>query len=292
MTEFPPVDLGLVVPVFNPEDDPIACLNNAMAFLIVVASLRGDKGKVILVLVIRVMLLLMGETIEADGKGLLNARTVKTEDLNTYDSDYDDVSNAKAVLMANISNYGSDVISEVLHSNSYYNDMDNQSVHAMQDFKQTPVVDMRYIAIAISFRILNTCKKHNRQLFKKLICYQNPFYPKKAQRIKPTLYDGSVIADKHVVIPVINDEETLILEEVSQSKMFEKEKDLEAIKQKISHKPIDYAKLNQLSEDFGKCFVLQQEVLAEQAFWYHMSNPSTESSDASPVKVEAPSELP
>ncbi|GJT72568.1 hypothetical protein Tco_1031854 [Tanacetum coccineum] len=36
----------------------------------------------------------------------------ETEDLDTYDSDCDDISNAKAVLMANISNYGSDVISE------------------------------------------------------------------------------------------------------------------------------------------------------------------------------------
>ncbi|GKA06860.1 hypothetical protein Tco_0686084 [Tanacetum coccineum] len=35
-----------------------------------------------------------------------------TEDLDTYDSDYVDFSNAKAVLKANISNYGSDVISE------------------------------------------------------------------------------------------------------------------------------------------------------------------------------------
>ncbi|GJR82963.1 hypothetical protein Tco_0153748 [Tanacetum coccineum] len=36
---------------------------------------------------------------------------------------------------------------------------------------------------------------------------------KKAQRIKPTLYDGSVISSQHVVIPTIDDEETLILEE-------------------------------------------------------------------------------
>ncbi|GJX94150.1 hypothetical protein Tco_0348736 [Tanacetum coccineum] len=87
--------------------------------------------------------------------------------------------------------------------------------------------------------------------------YQYPFYLKKAQRIKPTLYDCIVISDKHVAMPVIDDEETLILE-----------------------------------EDFGKCFVPQQELSAEQAFWYHMLNPSTESSDASPVKIEAPRELP
>ncbi|GJQ96349.1 retrovirus-related pol polyprotein from transposon TNT 1-94 [Tanacetum coccineum] len=43
--------------------------------------------------------------------------------------------------MANISNYGSDVISEVPHSETYLNDMENQSVHAMQNFEQTPAVD-------------------------------------------------------------------------------------------------------------------------------------------------------
>nr|GFA30691.1 hypothetical protein [Tanacetum cinerariifolium] len=37
---------------------------------------------------------------------------VLTKDLDTYDSECDDVSNVKAVPMANISNYGSDVIFE------------------------------------------------------------------------------------------------------------------------------------------------------------------------------------
>ncbi|GJV43202.1 hypothetical protein Tco_1427738 [Tanacetum coccineum] len=50
-----------------------------------------------------------------------NNAAFQTEDLDTYDSDCDDISNAKAVLMDNISNYGSDIISE--------------------DFEQTPVVD-------------------------------------------------------------------------------------------------------------------------------------------------------
>ncbi|GJS87302.1 integrase, catalytic region, zinc finger, CCHC-type containing protein [Tanacetum coccineum] len=40
MTELPLVDSGFDVPVFSPGDDPIACLNKAMAFLIVVASSR------------------------------------------------------------------------------------------------------------------------------------------------------------------------------------------------------------------------------------------------------------
>ncbi|GJY44161.1 retrovirus-related pol polyprotein from transposon TNT 1-94 [Tanacetum coccineum] len=63
-------------------------------------------------------------------------------DLDTYDSDCDDISNAKAVLMVNISNYGSNVISEVPHSETYLNDMENQSVHAMQDFEQRLNIDL------------------------------------------------------------------------------------------------------------------------------------------------------
>ncbi|GJS23597.1 retrovirus-related pol polyprotein from transposon TNT 1-94 [Tanacetum coccineum] len=43
--------------------------------------------------------------------------------------------------MANISNYGSEVISEVSNSETYLNDIENQSVHALQDFEQSPVMD-------------------------------------------------------------------------------------------------------------------------------------------------------
>ncbi|GJV55364.1 hypothetical protein Tco_1456369 [Tanacetum coccineum] len=71
--------------VFSPGDDPIACLNKAMAFLMIVASsrfpttkllfkmaglpcnkFRRDKGKIILVLHIRAMLLFQGEILQVD----------------------------------------------------------------------------------------------------------------------------------------------------------------------------------------------------------------------------------
>ncbi|GKF49184.1 hypothetical protein Tco_0142435, partial [Tanacetum coccineum] len=68
-------------------------------------------------------------------KTIPNTAAFQTEDLDSYDSDYDDVSNAKAVLMANLYNYGSDVISEVPYFKPYHTDMDNQSVHAMQGFE-------------------------------------------------------------------------------------------------------------------------------------------------------------
>nr|GEU34779.1 hypothetical protein [Tanacetum cinerariifolium] len=68
-----------------------------------------------------------------------NTPAFQSEDLDAYDFDYDDVSNAKAVLMANLSIYGSYVISEVPHDEPYHTDMDNQSVHTLKGLEQTPV---------------------------------------------------------------------------------------------------------------------------------------------------------
>ncbi|GJS56249.1 hypothetical protein Tco_0629611 [Tanacetum coccineum] len=74
--------------------------------------------------------------------------------------------------------------------------------------------------------------------------------------------------------------------------MFEKAKDLEVINKNISHKPIDYEKLNRLTKDIRNRFTPQQELSAEQAFWLHMSDTTNKPSDALPVKIEAPKELP
>ncbi|GJW43477.1 hypothetical protein Tco_0072276 [Tanacetum coccineum] len=114
-----------------------------------------------------------------------------------------------------------------------------------------------------------------------------------AQRIQPTLYDGSVIAKEHAVISVIDDEETLILEEESRSKMLDKQNDPISIEKKIKISLIDYSKLNKIKEDFSKHFVTQKELSAEQAFWLKYSSLSkTPVMSHTPVRIEAPSELP
>ncbi|GJU36948.1 hypothetical protein Tco_1185302 [Tanacetum coccineum] len=96
---------------------------------------------------------------------------------------------------------------------------------------------------------------------KQALGYQNSFYLRKAQRIKPTLYDGSVIAKEHDVIYVFDDEETLILEEKSRPKMLDKQNDQISIKQKINISSLDYSTLNKIKEDFGKRFVTQKNCL-------------------------------
>ncbi|GJU42094.1 hypothetical protein Tco_1195051 [Tanacetum coccineum] len=141
MTESPLVDLGFVVLVFSLGDDPIACLNKVMAFLTAVASSStGYKSNATS----------SRETIQADRQGLLNATTVKVKDIwlgnalslrdqgmmhgfHDGPSCSDNPSKPCRHLIEDIDN--------VPHSATYLNDMENQSVHAMQDFEQTPAVD-------------------------------------------------------------------------------------------------------------------------------------------------------
>nr|GFD49177.1 hypothetical protein [Tanacetum cinerariifolium] len=95
-------------------------------------------------------------------------------------------------------------------------------------------------------------------------------YLKKAQQLKPKLYDGCVIKKSEAIV-VLNTEETLMLTEESRSKMIEKQNDPQMIEKKVIMKPINYAILNQLSIDFETRFVPQTESSAEQAFWSQYS---------------------
>nr|GEY35378.1 putative reverse transcriptase domain-containing protein [Tanacetum cinerariifolium] len=92
--------------------------------------------------------------------------------------------------------------------------------------------------------------------------FQNPCYLKKAQQLKPKLYDGCII-EKYDAVVIPDTEETLMLAEESRSKMIEKQKDPQMTEKKVITKPINYAILNQLSTDFKTRFVPQIELSAE-----------------------------
>nr|GEV40857.1 hypothetical protein [Tanacetum cinerariifolium] len=180
----------------------------------------------------------------------------QTNNLDAYDSDCDDLSSAKAVLMENLSSCDPKFLSEVPYSDSYSNDMINQDVQKMQYSEQTHVDD---------------------------------FQDNKIHSVSNII---PVIAKEHAVIFVIDDEETLILEEESRSKMLHKQNDPISIEKNIKISPIDYSKLNKIKEDFGKCFVTQQELSTEQAFWLkHSSLSETPVTSHTHVRIEDPSEL-
>ncbi|GKA22922.1 hypothetical protein Tco_0708884 [Tanacetum coccineum] len=127
---------------------------------------------------------------------------------------------------------------------------------------------------------------------KQALGFQNPFYLKKAQQLEPKLYDGNVIKNTSAIV-IPDSEETLMLAEESRSKMLLKQKDPMMLEKKVNTTPVDYAVLNQLSQDFEKRFVPQTELSAEQAFWSQNSMNSPEPTLSSrPTKVEVPKELP
>ncbi|GJT29885.1 hypothetical protein Tco_0910160 [Tanacetum coccineum] len=101
---------------------------------------------------------------------------------------------------------------------------------------------------------------------KQALGFQNPFYLKKAQQLEPKLYDGNVIKNTSAIV-IPDSEETLMLAEESRSKMLLKQQDPMMLEKKVNTTLVDYAVLNQLSQDFEKRFVLQTELSAEQAFW-------------------------
>ncbi|GJT27133.1 hypothetical protein Tco_0907408 [Tanacetum coccineum] len=101
---------------------------------------------------------------------------------------------------------------------------------------------------------------------KQALGFQNPFYLKKAQQLEPKLYDGNVIKNTSAIV-IPDSEETLMLAEESRSKMLLKQKDPMMLEKKVNTTPVDYAVLNQLSQDFETRFVPQTELSAEQAFW-------------------------
>ncbi|GKE51726.1 retrovirus-related pol polyprotein from transposon TNT 1-94, partial [Tanacetum coccineum] len=137
MTEFSQIDSGLAIPVFSQGDDPIACLNKAMAFLItqfqgrqgqsyVGTSYKGNatssggnnaegqtrmvkcyncQGEGHMARQYEEQLVFLGNLgiLESQVAQITipNTAAFQTEDLDAYASNCDDVSYAKEVLMAN-----------------------------------------------------------------------------------------------------------------------------------------------------------------------------------------------
>nr|GFA31980.1 hypothetical protein [Tanacetum cinerariifolium] len=285
--------------------------------------------------------------------------TYQADDLDAYDSDYDEIYTATIALLVNLSHYGSNDLAEyvsesqqaaVQNSNSPTQqdalilsvieqlktqvlnctkiNLDNKSVNdtltaeieRYKDQKAQQLEPKLYngnvieksnaivihdseetLMLAEESRSKMLLKQKDPRMSEKKVNttpvdyaalgFQNPRYLKKAQQLKPNMYDGSVIG-KYDVIVVPDSENTLMHAEESWSKIIAKQNDPQLIKKKVITKPIDYATLNQLSTDFNTRFVPQTESCAEQAFWSQYSVPTDEPTHSSTTIVEVPKELP
>ncbi|GJX19613.1 retrovirus-related pol polyprotein from transposon TNT 1-94 [Tanacetum coccineum] len=156
--------------VFSPEDDPIACINKAMAFLTAVAfsrfpstnnqlrtssNLRNQAtiqdGRVTVqrllnVITVKVKDIWLGNALSLSDQGMQhdlgvldgqaiqtiipNNAAFQTEDLDTYDSDCDDISNAKAALI-----FFLEKLKRILNNHGY------DSIGYFEKMMAMPVID-------------------------------------------------------------------------------------------------------------------------------------------------------
>ncbi|GKD33303.1 hypothetical protein Tco_1248812 [Tanacetum coccineum] len=289
----------------------------------------------------------------------------QADDLDTYDSDCDEISTAKAILMANLSSYGSDVLSEVPHSDNTNNNMLNQSVQEMSYFKQSHLVNypenektsdrniipysqymletqnaavqdthssaqqdamILFVFEQLSHQVTN-CNKVNQDnlIANKSLSAELERYKERIKLLEERQNVDLGTREKLIIDDIIRDKDAQFEKEAknidNKIALEKKVKELDNIvnkigqsvqimhmltkpqvfyennlKQALGFQNLFYLKKAQhirpiLYDDFGKHFVPQQELSAEQAFWSQMSNPFTDSSDASPVKVDVPSEL-
>ncbi|GJZ42032.1 integrase, catalytic region, zinc finger, CCHC-type containing protein, partial [Tanacetum coccineum] len=430
MTELPFVDLSLVVLAFSLGDDPIACLNKAMAFLTAVASSRfpltnnqlrttsnlrnqvrlnqdgrvtvstssgeartklsgtGYKGnatssggnnasgqarvvkcyncqgeghmsrqcnqpkrprnaawfkdKEMLVEAQEAGQILDEEQLAfLVDPGILDGQAVQTiipnnvafqtEDLDTYDSDCDDISNAQAVLMASISNYGSDVISEAQQDSmilSVIEQMSEQMINYVNNWEKANKEQNHESVTAELKRYKERVKTFEQHLNIDLSSHEKMIDSQMDDMIKEKLaLKEQVDLLEQNLSKQIKEKESLlqtftVLKNESkekENKYMENEIDLEkkikrldniiykvgqstqtvhmltkpqAFYDNIHKQALGYQNLFYLKKAQRIKPTLYEELSAEQAFWFRMSNPTIESSDKPPVKVEVPGELP
>ncbi|GJT86204.1 hypothetical protein Tco_1067921 [Tanacetum coccineum] len=159
----------------------------------------------------------------------------QADDLDAYDSDFDELNITKVALMANLSHYGSDALTKVYNPENVDNNIINQAVQSVE-------ID----------RLKQTLSEHLKE-------------KESSAKLEPKLYDGNVIKNTSTIV-IPDSEETLILAEESRSKTLLKQQDPMMLEKKVNTKPVDHAVLNQLSQDFETRFVPQTELSTKQAF--------------------------
>nr|GEV66848.1 retrovirus-related Pol polyprotein from transposon TNT 1-94 [Tanacetum cinerariifolium] len=215
---------------------------------------------------------------------ITNNAAYQADDLDAYDSDCDEINSAKIALMANFL-----TMDPIILLSLRYKDQ-------VRILKEQNNVDKASESCAQSLEIDNlkhTLSEHLKEkesLEQKVTLLKMDFQKEESRNIDREL---ALEKQKTDAIVIRDSEETLMLEDESRSKMLQKQKDLMMSKKKVNKKPIDYAALNQLSQDFETQFVPQNELSAEQAFWSQNSRNSEEPNlSTSTTVVKVPKELP
>ncbi|GJY78135.1 hypothetical protein Tco_0483936 [Tanacetum coccineum] len=147
----------------------------------------------------------------------------QADDFDAYDADCDELNTAKVALMANLSHYGSDALTEIkctlLFSKNAFKKEESKNIDreiALEKrIKQLDNIVFKTDQSAQTVHMLTKPQFFYDHTTKHALGFQNPFYPKKAQQLEPKLYDGNVIKNTSAIV-IPDSEETLMLAEESQ----------------------------------------------------------------------------
>ncbi|GJS70894.1 hypothetical protein Tco_0703735 [Tanacetum coccineum] len=162
------------------------------------------------------------------------------DDLDAFDSNCDEAPSTSVVLMAKLSSYDLEILSNVPNHDTY---LDNQMIY--QKTKTMVVQDTSSFTQQDEL-IMSVIEEMTNKVAK---------------------------CNEHAALSVIDTEKTLKLAEKSRLKIHAKQNDLIVQEKKGNIAPIDYVLLNKLFEHFDKHFMPQKQLFAEQAFWLSISKP-------------------
>ncbi|GKF42530.1 hypothetical protein Tco_0125872 [Tanacetum coccineum] len=185
--------------------------------------------------------------------------------------------------MANLSHYGSDVVAKVHNHDNVINNMINQAMQAIQSSKQSNVVNhseteitsdsiiipySQYVIESQQAAIQNSNSSAQKdtlilsvieQLKTQVVNYSSA-QSVEIDRLKQTLSEH--LKEKESLMQTV----TLLKNDFKKEESRNIDREI-ALEKKVNTTPVDYAVLNQLSQDFEKQFIPQTELSTKQAFW-------------------------
>ncbi|GJZ75229.1 retrovirus-related pol polyprotein from transposon TNT 1-94 [Tanacetum coccineum] len=226
--EFPQLDSSLVVPMFQQGEDPIECINKAMTFLSAVASRFPPSNNQL-----RTSSNPRNQSTIQDGR--VTVQQVQGRQTQSYAG-----TGNRGIATTSKENYAAGQLRVVKCYNCQGEGHIARQCQILDEEQLAFLADPGISeALAVLMENLSSCDPE--------VLSEVPYsdsYP------NDMINQDVVIAKEHDVIYVTDDEETLILEEESRSKMFDKQNDPISIEKKIKISPIDYSKLNKIKEDF------------------------------------------
>ncbi|GJT98348.1 retrovirus-related pol polyprotein from transposon TNT 1-94 [Tanacetum coccineum] len=251
----------------------------------------------------------------------------QANDLDTYDSDCDEISTAKTVLMANLSSYGLDVLSEVNKDNLMANETLSTELERYKErvklLEKRQNVDLgtrekliiddiirdKDEQFADFEKEINSLKqtlseqlKEKESLTKTFNVFKNESMEKEAKNI-----NNEIALEKKVkeldnnVHKIGQSAQTMhmltkpqIRPMLYDGSVIAKETNVISIADSKVTLMLEEESRSKmlLKQNFGKCCIPQKELSDEQPFRLQTSHPNTDQSASLPVKIEAPWELP